>query len=362
MVPELASGPFSGGSMHGTSDSKPSLLDLCLAQVVADVYQFAEHLPLLPLELAHAVVRKIRKRTPSPYLHELVVLCEAFWRPTTLSLRGISNLSCHGLQYLPYAAISLTKLDLCGCSWLDSLSFLPALIQLECLNLRDCWRLPGSCLGLIQKLPLLQCLDVENVYSITDALASYFIPGMKALRALNISGTSVGDGFMEAVTYGWRLRSWVSDRQSSSSTSGIGKPDYKVKSISGATDSGTVSEVPLKDALYQWPVLELKYLRLQRTKISEASVPFILAKYGLISLPNNSKMLARSNSILNATLHGACGCISMATRSFGSSDTSKEKPDWLAQWEQDGVISLLKGASRLKKRFLVTGTPLIEHG
>eukprot|EP01018_Ginkgo_biloba_P039111 Gb_04330 [translate_table: standard] len=62
------------------------------------------------------------------------------------------------------------------------------------------------------ELPRLRCLDLENIYMITDAWASYLIPGMRNLQALNMNGTSISDGFLEALTYGCRLQSWVAEQ------------------------------------------------------------------------------------------------------------------------------------------------------
>ena len=43
---------------------------------------------------------------------------------------------------------------------------------------------------------------------VSDAQAAHFIPGMRELRALNLSGTSVGPALVEALTYGVRLQHW----------------------------------------------------------------------------------------------------------------------------------------------------------
>ncbi|MCO5568074.1 hypothetical protein L7F22_021769 [Adiantum nelumboides] len=226
--------------------------------------------------------------------------------------------------------------------------------ELQCLNLRDCWRLPEQTLGYIGGLSRLSCLDMQNVYTLTDTSALTFLTGNTTLRCLNLSGTGVSDGLLEALTYGLRLRAWSA-----------------LKHISGATACSTESSEHKHKLLEQWKPLNLVYLRLQHTKITEAAVPLILAfeqllfvdvrdtevsgrslkylqaKHKLVSLPNNAKMLARWNSLIVAAFKGLCGCLSLKTSAPTVHDSLQEQPERVTQWEQHGVIRLLLAANRL---------------
>lgn len=346
-----------------------SLVDLCLAQITADLTIYWNGLPSLPLDLAYSLVTRAFLRHPPLSLPELVTLCHAFWQPSLLSLHSASGLTTPGLQYLSYAH-SLVKLDISGNSWLQSLDFLPSLVKLECLNLRDCWRLPEQCLAYIQGLSKLQCLDMENVHCVTDASASTFLSGMRTLRALNLSGTAVADGFLEYLTYGQRMRTWISKAQPSSYSGTTVKSNLCPMTFCNYWSFIEGMDVPTEMPMQHWPCLELVYLKLQGTRISEASIPFILslvhlmfldvrntnilgrslqsiqAKYRLISIPNSSKVLAHSNSIFVATFHGACGCSSLELETAASRDKFQGKTDWLTPWQQEGLMRLLKEASR----------------
>ncbi|CAK9277456.1 unnamed protein product [Sphagnum jensenii] len=244
-----------------------------------------------------------------------------------------------------------------GCSWLNDLSFLPGLKSLECLILRDCWYLPGESISCIQELPHLQCLDLENVTSITDKLAAYYLPGLKELRALNVSGTGVGDGLVEALTYGSRLHAWVVTE----STSGSLRKKQPPQS------TGDWNEV-LEQLLQQWPSSHLTYLRLQHTLITQASISHLLAipdlvlldvrgtnvtgrsifpiqvKHRLVALPNNSKLAAHTNAMLARVLEGECGCKAMALQNASVAVYHMSNELLFVPWDQ-AAIQLLQNAS-----------------
>lgn len=175
-----------------------------------------------------------------------------------------------------------------------------------------------------------------------------------------MSGTGISDGLLETLTYGRRLRSWMADEN--------------VSRYAGENSNNTQSfehghDLQLAGLLQQWGPSELVYLRLQHTKITEASLPYLSsyehllfldvrdteisgrslkslqAKHKLISLPNNSKMLARWNSLIMAAFKGSCGCSSLGVSVPSVQEIHK---DWTTQWEQDGIMRLLEAASRLR--------------
>eukprot|EP01018_Ginkgo_biloba_P039112 Gb_04329 [translate_table: standard] len=104
---------------------RPSLQQLCGIMIAANILDYRDGLPLLPLDLQVFVANTILGKKPKPYLYELEILCEVLWKPSRLCLSGIPCLNVRGLNELSFVN-SLIKLDLSGCgSWLDSLSFLP---------------------------------------------------------------------------------------------------------------------------------------------------------------------------------------------------------------------------------------------
>ncbi|KAI5054263.1 hypothetical protein GOP47_0007514 [Adiantum capillus-veneris] len=229
-------------------------------------------------------------------------------------------------------------------------------MQLQCLNLRDCWRLPEQTLSYIGGLSRLSCLDMQNVNSLTDSSASTFLTGITTLRSLNLSGTGVSDGVLEGLTYGQRLRAWVDQKH--------------ITKCAGGTTFSTESSDHTHNLLEQWKPFELVYLRLQNTRVTKAAVPLMLAfgellfvdvrdteisgrslkslqaKHKLISLPNNAKILARWNSLIVSTLQGSCGCSSLEYSALTAQFRLKEQCDGSTQWEQDGVTRLLLAANR----------------
>lgn len=287
---------------------RPALQQLCARKVAADLVHYGDELQLLPSDLQILVANTVLERRPKPNLNELRILCQTVWKPTRLCLTGVPSLNVRGLEKLTYLS-SLLKLDLSGCGWwLHELSFLPGLMRLQCLNLRDCWFLSGDCLAFIQQLPQLRCLDLENVYMITDAWASYFIPGMRNLRALNMSGTGISDRFLEALTYGGRLQSW-------------------------AAEQNFTADSALK---------RLMLLDVRSSELTGRSLYNIKGTQGLIALPNNSKLLGKTNSILLSVVKGACGCSSKVIE-LGGDD--KDKPIWLKNWEENSIVKFLQEAS-----------------
>lgn len=322
---------------------RPALQQLCARKVASDLVHYRDDLHLLPSDLQITVADTVLERRPKPHLNELRILCQTVWKPTRLCLTGIPSLNVRGLEELTSLSF-LLKLDLSGCGWwLRDLSFLPGLMRLQCLNLRDCWLLSGDCLAFVQQLPQLRCLDLENVYMITDAWASYFIPGMRNLQMLNMSGTGISDRFLEALTYGGRLQSWAAEQNFT-----------------------TDSDGPIGTGLGQYYALDIIFLRLQHTKVTEGIVHWlsslkrlmlidvrsteltgrslynIKGKQGLIALPNNSKLLGKTNSILLSVVQGSCGCSSKVIEMGGE---DKETPIWLKKWEENNILRFLQEAS-----------------
>ncbi|KAJ7548413.1 hypothetical protein O6H91_07G010800 [Diphasiastrum complanatum] len=322
----------------------PPLIQLCTHIITTNLSLFAAHLHLLPLELGQTLYQHIKKRCRSCKPLELEILCKAFWNPRSLRLRDIAGLNHKGLTSLCFAK-DLVRLDLSGCSWLQSLDFLPELVGLRCLNLRNCSRLHGNSLKSLHR--------------------------MKELRALNISATNASDDFLEALMYGSKLGRWIEEQDTVCSSSGVhGLTRFwngRGINVLPAADRSMVAQA--KNTLQEWPSSRLQYLRMEQTKITEASISHILALkiillldvrstavrmksllpvqaiYGLVSSPNNVKLLARSNLILAATLRGACGCSAMEQNIAQCKKADKDNLEWVERWEQVGFIELLKASS-----------------
>ncbi|OAE35415.1 hypothetical protein AXG93_2587s1300 [Marchantia polymorpha subsp. ruderalis] len=295
---------------------RPSLLELCLKQATTQLPDLAGSLQSIPLELAEVFFRYYLARGRNVRLFELEAFCRAFWNPRHLSLTGVEGLSCRGLTYLSHAP-NLVRLDLSCCPWLDTLNFLPELRELE-------------------------CLDVENVNSFTERLASHIIQGMTSLVSLNCNGTGVGDGFVDALTYGCRLESWIT-AQAASKASGAGRHHFRI-STRAPSNFDTTAYDSLRQ---QWPRLNIKYLHMQRTTVTQAATSNLLAKYGLITPPNDFKLLGRSNSMLVATLGGDC-CCELDTEAGAQRSEIRGANDWFVGWEHTGFTFLLREASRVQ--------------
>lgn len=88
---------------------------------------------------------------------------------------------------------------------------------------------------------------------------------LRLLRALNVSGTCVGDGLVEVLTYGSRLHNWVLSQQSDAT---IGDHNLVIQGGQYGVDA----------LLQQWPVSSLTHLRLQRTHITHAAIAGLLGQ------------------------------------------------------------------------------------
>eukprot|EP00252_Welwitschia_mirabilis_P023616 TRINITY_DN6727_c0_g1_i2.p1 TRINITY_DN6727_c0_g1~~TRINITY_DN6727_c0_g1_i2.p1 ORF type:complete len:215 (+),score=25.85 TRINITY_DN6727_c0_g1_i2:117-761(+) len=210
----------------------PSLEELCMKQVAWNIVLYGEHLHFLPVDIQLMISRIAFERKPGPSFEELEIICNKIWKPTSLGLRGVPHLNVRGMTALSCMGTSLVKLDFSGCgSWLYTLSFLP-------------------------ELPDLRCLDLENV-PITDEWASYFIAGVTRLQALNMSRTLVTDNFVDSLTYGIRLESWAGKQK--------------------ATQVGTIEDndwVSQQNSRWYQP-LDIIFLRLQNTNITERSLQYL---------------------------------------------------------------------------------------
>lgn len=127
-----------------------------------------------------------------------------------------------------------------------------------------------------------------------------------------------------------------------------------------------IADGPTGTGLGQYHALDIIFLRLQHTKVTEGSVHWlsslkrlmlldvrsteltgrslynIKGKQGLIALPNNSKLLGKTNSILLSVVQGTCGCSSKVIE-LGGED--REKPTWLKKWEENNIVRFLQEAS-----------------
>ncbi|GBG89725.1 hypothetical protein CBR_g49577 [Chara braunii] len=201
-----------------------SLVDLSSAVVACHVDKFTWQLDILPPEIGLMVWREVVKRPERVSLSVLQAFARAFWRPCHVDLSGCAGLiypSPKSLRHLEAVSTSLVRLNLSACAWLQDLSFLKLLINLQCLNLRDCFQLNGSHLADLQELQELRCLNLENVYGIDDMYAAFYLPRVPNLMAVNLSGTAIGDLLIETATYGLRLKNW-SERSQRVQTSKAG--------------------------------------------------------------------------------------------------------------------------------------------
>lgn len=127
-----------------------------------------------------------------------------------------------------------------------------------------------------------------------------------------------------------------------------------------------VADGPIGVGLGQYHALDIVFLRLQHTKVTERVVHWlsslkrlmlldvrsteltgrslynIKGKQGLIALPNNSKILGKTNTILLSVVQGTCGCSSKVIE-LGGED--KDKPIWLKNWEENNIVKFLQEAS-----------------
>lgn len=87
---------------------------------------------------------------------------------------------------------------------------------------------------------------------------------LTSLRALNVSGTRVGDGLVEFLTYGSRLHSWASQQE-----------ETRVEDLKLVTEA---CQYGVQTLMSQYPVSNLTYLRLQRTHITHAAIAHLLGE------------------------------------------------------------------------------------
>ncbi|KAG6557633.1 hypothetical protein Mapa_000914 [Marchantia paleacea] len=90
---------------------------------------------------------------------------------------------------------------------------------------------------------------------------------------------------------------------------------------------------------------DIKLLDLRTLNVSRRTLVPLQAKYGLITPPNEFKLLGRSNSMLVATLGGDC-CCEVDTEAQRS--TIRGANDWFVGWEHTGFTFLLREASRVQ--------------
>lgn len=83
-------------------------------------------------------------------------------------------------------------------------------------------------------------------------------------------------------------------------------------------------------------------LDVRSTELTGRSLYNFKGKQGLIALPNNSKILGKTNTILLSVVQGTCGCSSKVIE-LGGED--KDKPIWLKNWEENNIVKFLQEAS-----------------
>lgn len=61
------------------------------------------------------------------------------------------------------------------------------------------------------------------------------------------------------------------------------------------------------------PNMRVHYIGFHVSTCTNSSLRFLVARHGLTSMPNNSKLLYRSNATIKASLGGFCGCRALAS-------------------------------------------------
>ncbi|GAQ83289.1 hypothetical protein KFL_001420140 [Klebsormidium nitens] len=378
------------------------LTDLCLEHIASHLPAFAPDLPTLPLDLAERLFKhvvsshpRLRPQPPSgkdryavlsggppSTLLNLHILADLFWQPWEIKLGFSNNLSKYSL--LPLFSESLVRLDLSASGRLEDLSFLSSLQKLQCLNLsRSLVKLDNQQVSHIASIPSLRCLSLQYAQftaepQLQKETVEQLLAGLPSLRALDISGIpSVDDSTINILTYGHQYARWQASVQQAYEWRAARR-----RPLFGHTLDAADSLDVWSDGLgLQYPLTALVYLRVAECegvtdKVVEylsalpeiafldlrstphcrgSSLITLKARHGLTSMPNNSKLLFRSNATVKAALNGCCGCRALASGGVhileneprGVSDAlSFEHPvrDSKGQrrWEEEGLSLLFE--------------------
>eukprot|EP00243_Klebsormidium_subtile_P003660 TRINITY_DN17249_c0_g1_i1.p1 TRINITY_DN17249_c0_g1~~TRINITY_DN17249_c0_g1_i1.p1 ORF type:complete len:386 (+),score=22.41 TRINITY_DN17249_c0_g1_i1:262-1419(+) len=338
-----------------------SLTDLCLEHIASHLPAFAPDLPTLPLDLAerlfkHVISSHCRLRPqpssgreryaalsggpPSTRLN-LHILADLFWQPWEIKL-GFSNNLPRKYSLLPLFSESLVRLDLSASARLEDLSFLPSLQKLQCLNLSgSIVKLDSQQVSHVMSIPNLRCLSLQYAQvmgepQLQKETVEQLLAGLPSLRALDISGIPfVDDSTINVLTYGHQYARWQASVQQAYEWRAARR-----RPLFGHTSDTADGLDAWSDSLgLQYPLTALVYLRVAQCegitdKVVEylsalpeiafldlrftphchgSSLITLRARHGLTSMPNNSKLLYRSNATVKASLGGCCGCRALAS-------------------------------------------------
>eukprot|EP00271_Cylindrocystis_brebissonii_P005578 TRINITY_DN17688_c0_g1_i1.p1 TRINITY_DN17688_c0_g1~~TRINITY_DN17688_c0_g1_i1.p1 ORF type:complete len:250 (-),score=53.07 TRINITY_DN17688_c0_g1_i1:1266-2015(-) len=217
---------------------------------------------------------------------------------------------------------------------------------------------------------------------LTDGQVAHYVSGMRSLKALNCGLTGVGPAFLEAATYGLRLRRWRRQEEAAQAAAQAAKeendrlpyweqqkrPPQKRRRLvagsaagvgSGGASSAAASVAgPLEEGEEGgWPLSQLLFLRLhvtpltvkavehlalfqamqlldvRGTKIPPPTLASIQDHFRLVRLPNEARLFARSNSLLAACSAASgsipCGCTLLLAA--GASAALGSGPDGLGE-------------------------------
>lgn len=206
----------------------PSLFELCARAYVLSLAAPAPAQPpsgaLLPPGLVRAVVAAFERAwgpldTDDASRLSLVALqrLAPCWQPEALELSvgadvgaapaaaALSRLALVGrrLRHLELSAPLLASAAGAGC-----LAWTAPLHSLTCLSLAGCEGLPPGALAQLRALPNLRALCLRGVQSVDDG-AGPALAALTQVAALDLTATRCGDGVLECITYGHRLRGWA---------------------------------------------------------------------------------------------------------------------------------------------------------
>jgi hypothetical protein len=138
-------------------------------------------------------------------------------------------------------------------------------------------------LGLLPGLPGLRSLSLSGLQQVTDA-AGPILASLPLLEVLDVGGTSVGDGIVDALTYSRRLAAWAQQQGAYPAPElPVGDPysPYSFRVLKILTAAPTLAGRPLSAEQQGWPHISLKRLTLQGTHVTQACLPLLEAMEGL---------------------------------------------------------------------------------
>eukprot|EP00803_Ostreobium_quekettii_P003875 evm.model.scf_167.15 EVM.evm.TU.scf_167.15 scf_167:105824-109456(-) len=148
---------------------------------------------------------------------------------------------------------------------LSDLTWVAFVPNLTCLSLRGCQNLLPSELVKLSHLHSLQALDMQGLSGI-DQTSGRALASLAFLKSLNLGDTDADDTLVECLTYGRRLANWCAGAHGD------------VCSAGGD----------------EWPPSQVSLLRLNRTRVTERCVQYLLDLETLLFLDLRGTGIVRS--------------------------------------------------------------------